>query len=144
LDSLLAKADIVLLGFDSTIDGVINESDERIEEITTRWFRIVEARAALKNIPIWGSSYMRFHGTNQKYQYTPDNHTAYVCANLFPPASRVLLVPNNKITEALNKTSIPQGKPVMLAFHGVFANADKLVKIYNNRGYGTLKIGSVK
>ena len=93
---------------------------------------------------MWGSAYLLFHGQDRKYQYTPGNATAFVCANPFPQASRMLVMSKDKVDAGIATEGFPSGKSVILAFNGEVGNADKLVQIYNSLGYGVMKFGGAR
>ena len=136
LNALLDQADVCLLGWGFTIDLVLY-GDEGDEEFAKRFFRWAERRAAAKGVPVWGNLYTRFHGTDQKYQYTPANHTAYVCCNIAPQGNMVRSAAN--INAKIAAHGVPAGKPIILGpFHR--GNMDKSVAIYNSLGYGAIKM----
>ena len=111
LNLLLDQADVCLLGWGFTIDLVLY-GDEDSNEFATRFFRWAERKAAAKGVPVWGNLFTHFHGTDQKYQYTPENHTAYVCANVTPRAG--LFVGAEWINAKVAANGVPAGKPIIL------------------------------
>jgi hypothetical protein len=136
LNALMDQADVVLLGWGFTIDTVIY-GDESSNEFCNRFFRWVETQAAAKGIPLWGNLYTRIHGSSQKYQYTPENLTAYVCGNIVPSG---MYASTDVINATIASHGVPAGKKIILGpFQG--ARADKSVAIYNKKGFGVIKRG---
>jgi hypothetical protein len=135
LNALMGQADAVLLGWGFTIDTVLM-GDEGSKGFCKRFFRGVERRAAANGVPVWGNLYTRYHGGDWKYQYTPENHTAYVCGNIAPSG---MFMSADIIKAKVAIYGISSAKPIIL---GPFrsANADKSVTIYNSLGFGAIKM----
>jgi hypothetical protein len=135
LDALMDQADAVLLGWGFTIDTVLM-GDEGSKGFCKRFFRVVERRAAAKGTPVWGSLHTRYHGGDRKYQYTPENHTAYVCGNIVPQG---MTMSTEDINAKVAAHGVPSGKPIIFGpFH--LGNIDKNVARFNRRGFGAIKM----
>jgi hypothetical protein len=139
LNGLMDQADAVLLGWGFTIDTVLM-GDEGSKGFCKRFFRVIEGRAAEKGVPVWGNLYTRYHGGSWKYQYTPENHTAYVCGNIVHSG---MFMSADIIKAKVAIYGISSAKPIIL---GPFqsGNSDKSVAIYNSLGFGAIKMEKIK
>jgi hypothetical protein len=142
LNTLLDKADAVLLGWNFTVDTVLY-GDEGSKEFCTRFFRAVEVKASAKNVPVWGFLFTRFHGSNRKYQYTPQNLTAYVCGHIIPAGRQTLIPKPEQVIAKAVANGVPEGKPIILGPIQT-GNIDRKVKIYNSMGFGAIKVERIR